>query len=338
MTEDINRRTGPFARNSSLESLLAEINGLLSPANQSLKHDPPKEEFSKVFLVGAHRSGSTVFLQWLASTGLVAYPTNLLSRFYGAPLVGAKIQQLLTDSRYNFRDEILDFNSEIDFSSRNGKTKGALSPNEFWYFWRRFLPFNDLDYLAEDELQARGDLKGLRIELNELAEIFEQPFALKAMIMNQNIKALDSLFQKAIFVWIRRDPVFNIQSALEARRRQYGDIRVWYSFKIKEYQDLQNLDPLQSVARQIHAINHSVETALDSLTSSRKLLVQYEDFCEDPAAYFRRLVDKLREQGGLPERDYQYNGPTYFRNTNQWHLEEYTRAKAEVAYREASTG
>ena len=55
------------------------------------------ERFSKVFVVGALRSGTTLFTQWLATTGLTAYPTNLLSRFYGAPLVGAKIQQLLTD-------------------------------------------------------------------------------------------------------------------------------------------------------------------------------------------------------------------------------------------------
>ena len=102
-------------------------------------------------------------------------PTNLLSRFYGAPLVGAKIQQLLTDPRYDFRDEILDFSSPIDFTSRNGKTRGALAPNEYWYFWRRFLPFDVLDYMPDDALKARGDLTGLRDELNALANIFGDP-------------------------------------------------------------------------------------------------------------------------------------------------------------------
>ena len=40
------------------------------------------------------------------------------------------------------------------------------------------------------------------------------------MIMNQNLPLLSSLFDKALFVWIKRDPVFNVQSALEARRRR----------------------------------------------------------------------------------------------------------------------
>ncbi len=42
---------------------------------------------------------------------------------------------LLTDEQYNYRNEILDFNRKIDFISENGKTTGALAPNEFWYFF-----------------------------------------------------------------------------------------------------------------------------------------------------------------------------------------------------------
>jgi len=147
-----------------LEQLLSELNSVLSYTNTQFLADK-SEKNSKIFILGSLRSGSTLFTQWLASSGLVAYPTNLLSRFYGAPLVGAKIQQLLTDPRYNFRNEILDFNSEINFISDNGKTKGALAPNEFWYFWRRFLPFDQLDYLPGPELKEKGDLAGFRDEI-----------------------------------------------------------------------------------------------------------------------------------------------------------------------------
>ena len=334
--DDSKKRSRGFIRNTALEQLLDELNRLLGSANQELVSAPPQEWFSKVFVMGPLRCGTTLFTQWLAATGLTAYPTNLLSRFYGAPLIGAKIQQLLTDPRYNFRNEILDFNSEIDFFSENGKTKGALAPNEFWYFWRRFLPFDELDYLPDDELRARGDLTGLRDELNALANIFRKPFSLKAMIMNQNIPALDSLFDKALFVWIRRDPIFNIQSALEARKRQYGDIRAWYSFKIKEYPQLEGLDPLESVAGQIHAINNSVRRALESMPEHKKLVIRYEDFCREPASYYAETVARLREQQGLPEGRYEYTGETRFEHTNRWRLEEYTRRQAEDVYAKVS--
>ena len=152
-------RTDKYARVTALEALLKELNGNLAGANEMYLEDS-SECFSKIFLVGPHRSGSTLLMQWLANTGLAAYPTNLLSRFFGAPLVGAKIQQLLTDPRFNFRNEILDFNSDLNFSSDNGKTKGALAPNEFWYFWRRFLPFEKLDYLPGPELLEKANLAG----------------------------------------------------------------------------------------------------------------------------------------------------------------------------------
>ncbi len=329
--EELTERSAEFTRNATLEQLLDELNSLLGPANQALVSDA-QERFSKVLVMGPLRSGTTLFTQWLAATGLTAYPTNLLSRFYGAPLVGAKIQQLLTDSRYNFRNEILDFNSTINFSSENGKTKGALAPNEFWYFWRRFLPFRDLDYLPDDELRKRADLAGLRGELNALANFFEKPFSLKAMIMNQNIPVLDSLFDKVLFVWVRRDPIFNIQSALAARKRQYGDIRTWYSFKIKEYPRLEGLEPLESVTGQVHAINRSVQSALDSVPEHKKLVVQYEDFCRDPRTYYAQIVTRLRQQHGLPPGRYEYTGEQQFKNTNRWWLEEYTRQQAEQTY------
>jgi len=329
-------RTAKFTRVSALEMLLEDLNSNLSGANEKYLEEC-SERFSKIFVMGPLRSGTTLFTQWLASSGLVAYPTNLLSRFFGAPLVGAKIQRLLTDPQYNFRNEILDFNSEIHFSSDNGKTKGALAPNEFWYFWRRFLSFDELDYMPPDELQQKANLPGFRDELNALANIFEKPFAMKAMIMNQNIPELAEQFEKPLFIWIRRDPVFNIQSALEARKRQYGDINTWYSFKIKEYPHLKDLDPLESVAGQIAAINHSVEQGIADLPDHKKLVVQYEDFCRRPEYYYHEITRRLVEQGGMSAEDIpEYSGETFFSNTNRWRLEEYSQEDVERVYKAVS--
>ena len=336
MSEE-DQRTMQFSRVSDLERLLRELNANLSGANEKYLENA-QERFSKIFVMGPLRSGTTLFTQWLANTGLAAYPTNLMSRFFGAPLVGAKIQQLLTDPRYNFRNEILDFNSDINFSSDNGKTKGALAPNEFWYFWRRFLPFDELDYMPADELKQKANLAGLRDELNALANIFEKPFAMKAMIMNQNIPELAEQFEKPLFIWIRRDPIFNIQSALEARNRQYGDINTWYSFKIKEYPELKKLNPLESVAGQIAAINRSVEQGIDGLPENQKLVVQYEDFCRRPEFYYDNIVRRLIEQNGLSEIDTNhYNGKPFFSNTNTWRLQEYSEEEAKAVYSKISS-
>lgn len=330
------KRDKEFSKNYDLEHLLTEVTELLSPANIELGKRDSSEKYTKIFIVGALRSGTTLFTQWLANTGLVAYPTNLLSRFYGAPLIGAKIQQLLTDPRYNFRNEILDFRSEINFNSENGKTKGALAPNEFWYFWRRFLPFDALDYMASEDLRKKADLAGLKNELNALANILEKPFALKAMILNQNIPDLDDQFENALFIWIRRDPVFNIQSVLQARQRQFGDLDTWYSFKIKEYPELKDLNPLDSAAGQVSAINRSIEEGIAALPEHKKLTVQYEEFCQRPESFYNEIISRLRSQADISAsagRD--YSGEKQFSNTNQWVLEEYSKGQAERAFEKA---
>ena len=186
---------------------------------------------------------------------------------------------------------------------------------------------------------ARIDLARLQDELNEMANIFEKLFAMKAMIMNQNIPELAEQFDKPLFIWIRRDPIFNIQSALEARKRQYGDINTWYSFKIKEYPHLKDLDPLESVAGQIVAINRSVEQGIAALPDHKKLVVQYEDFCQRPEYYYNEITRRLVEQGGVSaEQVPEYSGEGSFSNTNRWRLEEYSQGDAKRVYEAVTTG
>lgn len=308
-SEEKERGAG-FKRNVQLEELLGSLNGVLMCAEEELLSKPSVlgQDYPIVFIMGPLRSGTTLFTQWLANSGVVAYPTNLLSRFYGAPVIGAQIQLLLTDPRYNFRNEIMDFVSSISFESENGKTKGALAPNEFWYFWRRFLPFKKLDWLSDEELFCVVNQDALVSELTSLTRVFGKPFALKSMILNYNIPFLDAIFEKAIFIQIRRDPVDNITSILGARKRQLGSEKEWYSFKIPEYLQLKDLDPITQSAGQLHYINSAITKGMATVDESRKILVQYEDFCDNPKQVFEDLTMKL----GVPEIDRKYNGAEQF--------------------------
>ncbi|MDX4040270.1 sulfotransferase [Aliarcobacter skirrowii] len=305
--EEINR-VEKFKRNNSLEEFLKEINNDLWNTEEKLliKKTP---EYPLIFVMGPLRSGSTLMTQWLANLGF-AYPTNLMSRFYKAPIIASKIQMLLTDERYNYRNEIRDFNSGIDFSSENGKTRGALAPNEFWYFWRRFLPFKELDYLPTQELFEKVDIDTFKSEFAGMTEVFQKPFVLKGMILNYNIDFLDKIFDKAIFIYTKRDPLTNIESALKAREKQLGSIEEWYSFKIPEYEELKKLNPYEQVAGQIYYINKAVENGLENVANHKKLIVNYEEFCENPKKIYDELKEKLDKQGY--KLDKEYNGENSF--------------------------
>lgn len=294
-----NERNKEFQRNDYLECFLKEINKDLQVTENQLLQKKTKE-YPVILIVGAIRSGTTLLTQWLANTNQFAYATNVLSRFYESPIIGAKIQRLLFDQKYNFRNEIVDFSKKIDYISENGKTNGALAPNEFWYFWRRFFKYENLsmDYIPDDELEYVFDKNTFYKELMGIAGVFDKPIALKAMIANYNIGFLDKILNKVIFIHIKREPYTNIASILDARRRQYGDINKWYSFRIPEMQELLKIqDPVEQVAGQIYYNNKAVSESLLNISEERKLEIQYEEFCKNPAKVYNMLRKKLEIQG-----------------------------------------
>lgn len=318
-------------RNEELEDLLREINGLLNPLELSVTSSFEKSKYPIFLIMGCARSGTTLMLQWLAASGYFSYPTNILSRFYGAPYIGAKIQMMLT--KHDFNNEIFDFNEEIPFVSRLGKTKGALAPNEFWYFWRRFFHFGEIQYLSDTELQ-KIDYRNFVSEVAAIESVFGRPFAMKGMIVNWNIPFIADILQKVIFIYMERHPFYNIQSLLEARKKYYGNINAWYSFKPVEYTSLKDSDPYEQAAGQVYYTNRAIKEGLSKIDNAKVLTVGYEDFCQNPEAAFGKIINKLQLQG--VDADWPYNGPSLFENTNRILSSDEEKEKIIYAYNKIS--
>jgi len=327
-------RRKEFQRNQRLESLLQEINGLLGPVEDRILQHHRMPKYPVVLIVGCPRSGSTLIMQWLASTGKFAYPTNLLSRFSGAPYIGALIQQLLTAPEFSFRDEFFDLGSDISFSSSLGKTRGALAPNEFWYFWRRFFPQEGFEYLDKESLQDLNTAK-FTAELAALEAVFGKPFAMKGLIINSNIPYISSVLDKALFVHLKRHPLYNAQSLLEARVKFSGHRRAWYSFQPAEYDKLKKFAPCEQVAGQVYFTNRAIEKGLEQIDTRRWLQVNYEGFCVNPEQVFYQIADKFAQQGHQVD-DWRYKGLERFESTNQVRITEKDCRKIICAYRRFS--
>lgn len=302
------QRTALFQRNLLLEQLLTELNHDLQPSEERLiQHYADKAmTYPLIFVMGPLRSGTTLFMQWLANTGLVACPTNLLSRFYQAPILGAKIQLLLTDPRFNFRDELGEFIQLAEYRSENGKTQGVLAPNEFWYFWRRFLADAHRDVWSDQELELTMNIDDMKAELIGMMDVFQRPFAAKGMLFNYNIPFFNRVFDKVVFVQIKRDPLTNVASIMDARTRQSGREENWYSFSIPEYEQLEKLSPREQAEGQVFYINQAIETGLLTVAAPRKLVVEYELFCKNPEQIFHQLMQKIGSDATL------YTGPDRF--------------------------
>ncbi|MBM4459805.1 MAG: sulfotransferase [Chloroflexi bacterium] len=301
-------RTAEFRKSATLEQLLAELNGLLAGCQAQMNQQYTRPRFPLVLIVGLPRSGTTLFLQWLAESKQWGYPSNIISWFFGAPYIGARVQQVLVE--HDYKHQITDFQKTDPYASSLGTTKGATAPHEFWYFWRRFFPFSEDCEVVPPEALAQIDVARLNAELATLEAALAKPLAMKAMLLNQHIPFLDAAFERVLFVHVQRDPLLVMQSIMEGRLKNFGTEERWYSLRPPEYRWLKDLDPVRQVAGQVHFISKAVAEGLAQVAESRKMAVDYERFCQDPAGSWEALRAQLAAQGHALEGAYQ--GPERF--------------------------
>ncbi|MGH9162818.1 MAG: sulfotransferase, partial [Vicinamibacteraceae bacterium] len=276
-------RTTEFAVHASQEEILRDLNRLLARAEpEPTKGHTPTPQRPMVFIVGAPRSGTTLTLQWLAASGRFAYPSNLLARFFAAPYIGSRIQQLLTDPAMDYHDELRSATREgCEWVSDLGKTRGLLQPHEFSYYWRRFFPIDQARKLTDAELEA-SDPAGFAAGWASIEAAFDKPVAAKGILLQYNLLNLAEWLPKAIFVHTRREPIHNIQSLLSARQRVYGTPTAWFSVRPPEFEWLQHEDPYTQVAGQVLFTNESITRELAVLPRHRAMQIDYEAFCREP--------------------------------------------------------
>ncbi len=294
-------RQGPFQRNAKLEELLALLENPLGAGESLLLAELGAERRPIVLIVACARSGSTLLLQFLAGSGAFAYPSNFLSRFYAAPILGSLIQKMLFDPAYQFRRELACQDGWGEpYRSELGKTEGALSPNEFLYFWRRWV--EEIDGRPPTLEDTGGiDFGEIRRELQGVAASFERPFVLKAHILNWMLPVVAEQLRDAYLVFLRRDPLFTAQSLLEARMRFFGSAEEWYSFKPPEFERLRQLSPEGQVASQVLCTERAIETGIRDVERARVIELSYEELTLDPASAWRKLADKLASHPGCPD-------------------------------------
>lgn len=286
-----------------VEALLAKLSNLISDDQPNILD----ERHPIIFIMGCARSGTTVLTQYLSQFDAFCYPTNFISRFYFAPYAGSMLQKLMFD--LDAKNELFGFlKAKQNFTSNLGKTTGPLAPNEFWYYWRRFFKFGEIQKLTSEQLSnSAGDsfVNGLRC----VQSVFNKPLFLKGMIMNWNIPFLAKIIRNSYFIVVKRDIIYNAQSLYLSRERYFGDVNKWYSFKPEEISDLKNLDPLEQVIAQVHYTNKAIDNGIQEIPADRRIEIVYEDFCRDP----NQLMEMIKKQCSVQSENLEVN----FENSNR---------------------
>ena len=321
---DNHLRTDMHRRTKVLEELLDKVNCLFEEAELREISQMTQPKLPVLFIVGNPRSGTTLLYQWLAATGLFAYPSNIMSRFYRAPYIGGLLHKIFID--YDKHKELCG-NGQFDFTSQLGKTKGAHSPHEFWYFWRRFFHFGKIQCLTKSEL-AKVDHELFLKELAAIESCFEKPLLLKALIMNWNIDYLNRIMKKPLFLFIKRNPVHTMASLFKTRKIFFNDSNKWYSFKPPEYETLKTKNVYIQLAGQVYYTNKHIEKTLQSIQTERSIAISYEKFCNAPEQQYNVIISRLREYGY--NTTLAYTGPASFQTSSNMD-DEFDEARAEKA-------
>lgn len=266
-------------RNAALEQALGTLERLLATPGAAPGSDPHCAD--PLLILGVGRSGSTLLLQYLAASGAFAYPSNVISRFYMRPVLGALVQDLLLNPDLDHDGEFAALRAGLptfDFHSDLGKTAAPLEPNEFWYFWRRFFEFESGQRISEAK-DATNPCHGLGAELAEWSLLAGKPVTLKATIAAWTLGSVLGAMPEAGVLVIRRDPFDTMISLLNARLTHWGSVEGWYGLRLPA--DLRGVaeTPFEEVALQVAAFDEMIE---GYAAKGRVDLVEYAAFCQAP--------------------------------------------------------
>ena len=297
----------------SINEILEELKELLRPIQIEKQLDASSSQFPLGFIVGSPRSGTTLFLQWLSSLGCFSYPTNTLARFSYAPYIGALVQKMLFEKKYDPLNE-LDFNSiESTFTSNLGKSNGFLEPNEFQHFFRNYINNFFPQYIEPSEVN-NIDFNGLFKGLESIQSVFNKPFVTKALMIQYNLEEFYSYNTNSIFFYVKRDPIYVMQSIYKARIKYFEDVNSWWSVRPKEYPELLKMDNYHQIAGQVYFTDMHLKKQLVNIPEKSKIIINYEGFCSNPNFYLEKIEQKYQENNCVLE--FEKNTRYNFKNSN----------------------
>ena len=108
------------------------------------------------------------------------------------------------------------------------------------------------------------------------------------------VKELAESFASAHFVEVRRDPVYVVQSLLNARKEVQGDSAfAWGLLSQDADSSSDRLSQIESVCRQVEAVERTMQQARSIVGPDQYWVIQYEEFCKDPKQVIHRLGEKF---------------------------------------------
>ena len=254
-----------------------ESNTFEKYSKEKLKHQP-------IFIIGAPRTGSTVFYQAITNNSDVLYFDNLVCSFYKNILFGFWLSNKLFKQK-----------AHGSFDSEHGNTakSGLHAPSECGSFWYRWLP-KDRHFINYDDT-ANQHAKAIQREITAVSNYFNKPIVFKNLNAGQRLRFLSKIFPDARFIFLRRDPVYTTQSILLAKRKIGLPDNHFWSVMPANVDDLREMEWPEQIVKQVFYLEHQIAKDLQLFSKANIFEVDYLRISQESV---NRLISKL----GLKKR------------------------------------
>lgn len=250
-------------KSAGLACFLINKDIILPSIEQNLifKKDTELSEVRPIFIIGAPRTGSTLLYQLLVGVYKSSYFSNLASLLFKSPVLATKITYTL-GLRYKFSGD-----------STYGYIKGVCAPSEAGPIYNYWFgqPIGDYGELVNPEIP--------RYTIKKIMDIMGGPFISKNLNNSLRIKQIRATFPEAVFLYMKREPIYVAQSIIVTRRKFLGSDQAWFSVRPPGYEQLLNLSPFEQVVWQIKLIEECIEKAISELDIKNVIETSYDHLC-----------------------------------------------------------
>ena len=253
-----------------LQSYLLYIARLLSPMVsyfESRIYNNQKHEstYCPIFIIGAPRSGSTILYQMLTHTLDCLYIDNLIYIFFNNLPFGFWVS-----------DKIYGKRSHNSFHSKHGNTNSWHSPSECGGFWYRWFP-KEKDFVDYGEL-SECSISAVRSNINSIMNKYEKNIIFKNLNAGLRIRVIKEIFPNAKFIFIRRDPLYTVQSLFIARKKKSISDMAWWSIKPRNYKEINKLSIYEKLTSQVFHIEQQIVQDLKAVSPENVFVIDYVDY------------------------------------------------------------
>jgi len=249
-----------------------------------------------VFVVGIHRTGSTLVAQFLADTFPFFPIGNFSTLFRKSSFIP-----------YRLATPFLRQGSKKHYRNYYGISTGLYAIGDAYEFWDQWF---GKDHYTAAGMSDHRKAENLKQHFINIHQACKRPLITKNNRNSLMIEDLYRLFPKAFFIVVERDALSVIRSTIQASRDFFGMGDLWgllpdESFNPNDFENLQEAATVQYLE-----LNRKIEFQLANLPPEAYIKISYGEFCRNPETIQQKILQKVETLYGISFGNVVFKNPS----------------------------